>query len=346
MLNQKAYIQDLSNIAELPIPWSELKNKAILITGASGLIGSFLTDVLMYRNEKYDNNLNVIALGRNEADAKIRFEKHFQSGSFLFIKQDISEPIRVDYPIDYIVHGASNANPIAYATDPVGTMITNFLGMNNLLQLAKACKAKRTLYISTGEVYGEPTGENKLGEDYCGYVDIADARSCYPSSKRATETLCASYRHQYDLDIVIARPCHIYGSTFTKSDSRAYAQFIRKAMSNQDIIMKSQGLQLRSYCYVADAVSALLYILFYGEKGQAYNIANKNSHVTIRQLAECIAKVSQQKVRFEIPDEVEKSGYSRVTQAIIDATKLELLGWQAKVGMEDGLERTMKILSS
>lgn len=345
MLGDEIYMQDLSEVAELPIPWSEVKNKSVFITGATGLIGSFLTDLLMYRNEIYDDNIKIIALGRNEDNAKIRFEKHFKSKYFVFINQDISDPIKIDYSAEYVLHAASNANPIAFAMDPVGTMTANFLGMYNLLQYARAYNVKRTLFISTGEVYGESQDGADFKEDYCGHIDYTNPRACYPSSKRAAETLCASFMQQYGMNVVMARPCHIYGATFTKSDSRAFAQFMRKVNSNEDIVMKSEGLQTRSYCYVADAVSALLHILFYGEPGEAYNIANKNSNVTIRQLAECIAKISKRKVRFEVPDEVEKSGYSKVTKAVFDATKLEMLGWQAKIGIQEGLERTIKILS-
>lgn len=346
MLSSQMYRQDLSDMAELPIPWSEVKGKSILITGATGLIGSFLTDVLMYRNEVYNDNIKVVALGRNADYAKERFGKYFQEEFFLFVQHDICEPIPIDFPVDYILHGASNANPIAYTLDPVGTMKTNFVGMYNLLQYAKICSAKRTLYISTGEVYGESEDGANFVEDYCGYIDFTNSRACYPSSKRATETLCASFIQQYGIDAVVARPCHVYGATITKSDNRAFAQFIRNAISNEDIVMKSQGLQMRSYCYVTDAVSALLYILFYGESGQAYNIANKNSNVTIRQLADLIAKTSKRIVRFEVPDEVEKMGYSKVTRAVFDATKLEGLGWQANVGIKEGIERSLKILSS
>ncbi len=345
MLKNKTYIKDLSELAELPVPWHEIKNKSILITGATGLIGSFLTDVLMYRNEKYGDNIKVITLGRNEDNARKRFEKHFQNELFLFLKQDISEPIRVSCAIDFVVHGASNATPLAYFSDPTGTMITNFLGMYNLLRYARSSNVKRTLYISSGEVYGENDSKASLSEDDYGYVDITTPRSCYPSSKRATETLCASFISQYNLDIVIARPCHVYGATFTKSDNRAYAQFFRRAISNHDITLKSMGLQRRSYCYVSDAVSALFYVLFYGEKGQAYNLANKNSTTTIRQLAESIAMVSKQNVQFELSDEVEKDGCSVVSNAVIDTKKLESLGWKARFSLKDGIERTLQIAS-
>ncbi len=346
MINRELYRQDLFTTAELPLPWSEMRNKSVFITGATGLIGSFFTDLLMYRNEMYDDNIKIIALGRNEAHANGRFEKYLQRDTFEFIKHDISQPLHIDYPADYILHAASNANPIAFTHDPVGTMTANFLGMNHLLHYAKECETKRTLFISSGEVYGESQEGADMAEDYCGFIDYTNPRACYPSSKRATETLCASFSQQYGMDTVIARPCHVYGATFTKADSRVFAQFMRKALSNEDIVMKSEGTQVRSYCYLADAVAALLYILFYGENSQAYNIADKHSNVSIRQLAEFIVKISQKSLRFEIPDEIEQRGYSKVKRAVFDATKLEMLGWQAKVGIEEGLARTMKILST
>ena len=164
----------------------------------------------------------------------------------------------MDIPFDYMVHGASNASPKRYATDPVGTMKSNLGGGSNLLELTKEKKA-RLLYISSGEVYGEGDGSD-FTEDYSGYVDCLNPES-YPSSRMSSETLCVSYKEQYGVDVVIARPCHIYGSDIERDD-RAFAQFLRKAKAGEDILLKSDGSQVRSYCHVDDCASALLYICY------------------------------------------------------------------------------------
>ena len=339
------YFQDLSTIASLSLPWHKIKNKSVLITGATGLIGRVLVDLLMYRNKWNNDNVHVIALSRNEDTIKECFKEYSKNKLFTYVIQDIKNPITIDYFVDYIIHCASNADPVAYATDPVGTMTGNFLGMNNLLQYAKKYNVERTIYLSSGEVYGEIESGQKFIEDNFGYVDYTTSRACYPSSKRATEILCLSYFQQFKVDIIIARLSHVYGPTFTKNDSRVFAQFFRRALAEKDIIMKSNGLQVRSYCYVADAVSALMTLLFCGTPGEAYNVADNNSNISIRQLAEYIASAVGRKVIIKITNDLESKGYSKVETSIFDTSKLESLGWEPKTKIKEGLIKSINILS-
>ena len=253
----------------------ELKDKKILITGANGLIGSAIIDLLNYLNcnEKY--NIKIIAMVRDKQKALSRIKQYENCE---IIEQDITNEIKYDENIDYIIHAASNAHPQAYANDPVGTMLGNFIGVNNILKFAIKHKCKKVEYISSGEVYGEGSEEiESFDENYVGRVKSMDIRSCYPLSKLSAETLCISYSEQYNIQTVIARPCHIYGPTQTEKDSRVSAQFIRNALKKEDIIMKSAGKQLRSYCYVLDCVTGILTILTKGENTNAYNIANKTN---------------------------------------------------------------------
>jgi nucleoside-diphosphate-sugar epimerase len=223
-------------------------------------------------------------------------------------------------------------------------MKANILGLSNLLDFGTKKNIKRVLYVSSGEVYGEGD-KNDFTESYSGYIDYLNSRSCYPASKRAAETLCISYSCQYNTDVVIARPCHIYGPTFTESDNRAFAQFIRNTLAKENVVLKSKGEQYRSYCYVADCVSALLVVLLYGETKNAYNIANKDSNITITELAHYIASVGNRKVVFDIPTNEEQRGYSVISRSVLNAEKLEGLGWQAKYSLSEGIKRTIRILS-
>ena len=302
---------------------SAFQSKSVLVTGASGLIGSAFVDLLMDLN-KQEAGIKVYAISRNSAYAERRFKAYWNDPLFTYLQHDVLDPLSVDAPIDYIVHGASNASPKRYAEDPVGTMKANLWGVANLLELARDKKA-RLLYISSGEVYGEGDGTD-FTETYSGYVNPLNPRSCYPSSKRASETLCVAYKEQFGVDVVIARPCHIYGSDIERDD-RAFAQFLRKAKVKEDIILKSKGQQVRSYCYVVDCASALLYILLKGENGEAYNIANRHSVLSIRQLAEMIASAAGTQVVYDLPSEQESKGYSVIQRAVLDPSKLESLGW-------------------
>lgn len=316
-----------------------LRNKNILITGASGLICSSFIDLLMRYNEQ-GTHISIYAMSRNEKYAHKRFEAYWGNPLFSFICHNVIEPFSLDIPFDYMVHGASNASPKRYATDPVGTMKSNLGGGSNLLELAKEKKA-RLLYISSGEVYGEGDGSD-FTEDYSGYVDCLNPRACYPSSKRASETLCVSYKEQYGVDVVIARPCHIYGSDIERDDL-AFAQFLRKAKAGEDILLKSDGSQVRSYCHVDDCASALLYILLRGINGKAYNIANRDSVLSIKELAELIAQTVGVKIMYDIPSNSESKGYSKVQRAVLDSSLLESLGWRPQISLKEGLRRVLGI---
>jgi nucleoside-diphosphate-sugar epimerase len=345
-IKNKLYQEDLQSVANC-INISTLVNKKILITGATGLIGSFLIDFFVFINQKYKTNISIFALNRNINDIKERFNCYSQQDGLTLISQNICEPLNININFNYIIHAASNAQPKSFTDDPVGTMLANFIGMYNLLEYARTNRTERILYISSGEIYGQGTEDIKgFNENYSGYIDLLNIRSAYPISKRAAETLCICYNNQYKKEVIIARPCHIYGPTAKKNDSRASAQFINDILDDNNIILKSDGLQLRSYCYIADAASAILTILLSGESGSAYNISNKESNITIRELAELIANTSGKKVIFENPSDIEKRGYNPVTKSVLISDKLEELGWHPKYSIENGISRTIKILKN
>ncbi|MED4366402.1 NAD-dependent epimerase/dehydratase family protein [Schinkia azotoformans] len=343
--NNKIYKEDLKTVLMNQIPLEKMKGCNILITGASGLIGSFLVDTLMLINEVYGYDINVFAMSRNKAGLENRFETHIKNRHLNLIQHDVNFPLESDYEFEYIIHAASNAYPDAFSTDPVGTIMGNVWGVYNLLEYARAKGLKRFLFISSGEVYGEGKDEvDSFEESYSGYVDSTNPRSCYPNGKRTAETLCVSYAQQYGIDSIIARPCHIYGPTANSKDNRASSQFVNNVIQNKDIILKSKGLQLRSYCYVADCVSGILTILLKGQTCSAYNIANSNSIVTIREMADVIASISGRKVLSEIPNSTKELGYNPVSKSILNTKKLEGLGWKPIFDINRGLKRTVKIL--
>ncbi|MGL4865839.1 MAG: NAD-dependent epimerase/dehydratase family protein [Cetobacterium sp.] len=326
------------------ILWGNLKNKSILITGASGLIGSRLIEKIIEKNRELKANIKIFALGRVRKKIEDKIGQYSKNKSFEIIEHDIVLPFCLKEEIDYVIHAASNADPMKFSLDPTGTMEANFIGMRNILNLFKGKKTK-ILYISTGEIYGECDGNvEAFDEEYIGKINLLDARSCYPMSKRATETLCISYIKQFQTNVVIARPCHIYGATLQHDDSRFFAQVLRNILNKEDIILKSTGEQKRSYCYVDDAVMALFYILIFGEVGQAYNISNKNSNLKIKEVAELLSKMYKLDLKYEIPEEKEKEGYSKIQQAVLNSKKLEKLGWQAKISFEDGIKKCIDML--
>lgn len=318
-----------------------LREKSIVITGATGLIGSYLIHYLMYLNNFNNLNISVIALCRSEKKARDAFDIYMKNPFFQLLISDVTEPVRLPEHTDFIIHAASPADPLSYSKTPVETMKSNLLGVMYLLEALKNIGHGRMLYISSGEVYGELDGNNEKSEHMSGYVDPMNPRSCYPSSKRAAETLCASYSSEYGVDIVSARLCHVYGPTITSTNSRADAQFLRKAAAKENIVMKSLGLQKRSYCYVGDVASALLTLLALGVSGQAYNVASPSSNITIRTYAETLAELAGVSVEFQLPDSIEEHGYSKISHAVLSADKLCSLGWESKFSLKAGLELTL-----
>lgn len=341
MIQNTLYQEDISRIVALELPWEMLSDKRVLITGATGMLGSVITDVLMSLNM----NINVVAMSRSESKARDILSENFDKSNFEFLCHDVNRPLDHYGDFDYIIHAASNTHPIQYSTDPIGTMASNIIGTYNLLEYAAKHHTRRFLFLSSVEIYGENRGDTeKFDENYCGYINCNTVRAGYPESKRAGEALCQAYIRQKNMDIVIPRLCRLYGPSMLKSDSKAISQFIKKSVAGEDIVLKSNGTQLYSYSYAADAASAVFTILFKGVCGEAYNIADGNSDIFMRELAQTLADITGTKVAFEIPDDVESAGYSKATKAILDSTKINALGWKPFYKIKNGLERTVTIL--
>ena len=347
LYSSELYMKDLAETALLPFSWDKLVGSSIAISGGTGMIGSFLIDVLMYRNEHYNACTDVYVLGRNEEKARARFQKYSEDEHFHFVKQDINEPIMdagLNH-VDYVIHAASNTHPVAYASDPIGTISANVIGTDNLLAWAARLECKRFVFLSSVEIYGENRGDTEqFDEAYLGYIDCNTMRAGYPESKRTGEALCQAYRKQKGLEVVIPRLSRVYGPTMLMSDTKALSQFILKGVHGEDIVLKSQGTQKFSYSYVADAVSGILKIMLDGVDGEAYNVASDDSDIMLKDLAGILADLGGSKVVFELPDATEAAGYSTATKAMLAVGKLKSLGWKSAYDMKRGLGNTVAIL--
>lgn len=324
---------------------SGFNGKKILITGSNGLICSAVADVLMCAVEEKIIETELYLAGRNEQRFRERFGQFCEKPYIHFVHYNALEPVNFEFQADYIIHGAGNAHPNAYVKEPVETLLGNVQGVHEILSYARKHQCRRVLYISSSEVYGGKEGREPYHEDDYGFIDILNPRACYPSGKRAAETLCACYGAQHGLDVVIVRPGHIYGPTMTRQDSRAFAQFARNVLAGEDIVMKSAGSQLRSYCYTTDCAAAILTVLLEGTSGEAYNISNRDSIVSIRQLAEAFAAASGRQVIFEKASDREQAGYNLMDNSSLNSDKLESLGWQGSYNINEGVVEMLKSMS-
>ena len=341
------YQEDLDNILSCALPWKELQGKKLLITGASGLIGTVLIDALMKWNRNVKNGITIFAVGRNEQRIKERFSDYLDNLYFKFIRWDVNETADFNVQIDYVIHAASNTHPKAYAGDPIGSIMTNLLGLRNVLDFAHKIQSKRVLFLSSVEIYGKAYREDDVfTEEYCGYIDCNTLRAGYPEGKRAGEALCQAYIEKYDMDIVIPRLSRIYGPTMLLSDSKAMSQFIINCVHDEDIILKSEGKQRFSYTYAADAVEALFFLLLKGKNGEAYNVAQTDYPLTFCELTKLMAASVSRQVVFDLPSDIERKGFSKAMIAVMSSEKIEKLGWKMRNTMDKGLIKTISILKS
>ena len=337
--------EDLERIISADLDWKRFENKTILISGANGFLPAYMVETLLFLVQKgVVQNLKVLALVRNKEKAEKRFPHLLNNKHLQFIIQDVCSPIRLDEPVDFVIHAASQASPKYYGIDPVGTLNANITGTLNLCNLAVNNPVESFLYFSSGEVYGkvDDAVEMVYETDY-GYLDPMNVRSCYGESKRAGETIGVSYMHQYGLPFKVVRPAHTYGPGMELDDGRVFADFVRDIVNNNDIVMHSDGSASREFCYLSDAALAFFKILLQGKNGEAYNMANPACEVTIVELAEKLTQLFPEKRLKVIRKNELVSGYivSKNTRSCMMIEKLQQLGWTPTVNIEDGFYRTI-----
>lgn len=349
-LVRKGVYKDLYEIATSPfIDWEKLKGKTILITGAGGFIGCHLAMALMVRNDLFGDDISIMAHVRNKERAYAKYGDMLKRFDLSLNVSDVTKFINAT-GMDFIIHAASQASNIQFENDPVGTIKANLSGTENVLELAKDNNST-ALIVSSLKVYGAlRTGKDRIFEDDIGVIDHTSYKNCYAIGKRASETLAASYVKQYGMPVKIARPSYIYGAS-SLEDDRVWAQFIANIVRKQDILLKSAGAPLRSFCYVTDTCTALLKIMLDGENATPYNIANPASDVTIRGFAKAACEVFPERDmhlafanKEDEAEPVRDTSPDAPTPEILDSTRLLSLGWQPKVGLHEGIKRAVGIL--
>lgn len=336
--------EDFTAITTSPlINWQAFANANVLITGANGFLPAYMAKTLLNLNTTLlkHSPCRVLALVRNYKHAREVFAPYLDRQDLVLITQDVSESLSLPYPIHYIIHAASPASPRFYKDAPLSVIYPNVLGTINMLNLARTNPVRSILYFSSGEVYGEFAGE--IDENAYGIVDPTSLRSCYAESKRMGENLCIAYGSEYGLPVKIVRPFHTYGPGMKLDDGRVFADFVRSVVMGQDIVLTSSGEAKRSFLYLSDATLAYFLILTKGANNEAYNVANEQGVVSIKELAQIIASLFPEKglkVRFEPPNESYMP--SPILSCDVKTAKLNALGFTPKVSIEEGFSKTIR----
>ncbi len=340
--------EDMEMIAETALPLENLRNATILITGATGLVGSQLVRALACCNRKRNLNLKILLFVRSKEKAHSIYGDLLQRKDLQLVLGDVLDCPETLLPkgqhLDYIIHAASVTASKTMLSCPVDVINISVNGTKNMLALASLHGAKGFLYISSMEMYGQFTQRSQpVTETDLGSLDIMDIRSNYPESKRLCENLCIGYQKQYGLPVYIARLAQTFGAGILPGENRVFAQFARSALNGEDIILHTQGLSEGNYCYSRDMVLGLLTILLRGEAGNAYNVVNEATHTTIADMAQMVATVLANgaiRVKFDIPEE-NLYGYAKDTKMRLSGKKLRSLGWEPSVDLEEAYRRMM-----
>ena len=334
---------DLKTIIAEDLSWEKLKNKTVRITGASGMVGSYMLYVLLMLNDEKHYGIKVDAVMRNanKLPEEIRNREDVN-----VVVADVTKDIPNVGDIDYIIHAASPASPLIMQNQPVETIAANTIGTFKTLELAKEKNAEGYLFISSREIYGQPDeGQEFFYENTYGFVDQLNPRSCYSEGKKAAETMCVCFHEEYGLNTKIARLAHTYGPGMSIYDGRVQADFLKNVYHNEDIVLKSEGTAVRTYTYIADAIAGMYRILLDSED-IVYNIGNEAGKVSIRDLAEILVSIYPErglKLVFDIPEGGTK-GTAPYTLGILSSEKLRKLGWNPKYSVKDGFKRTLEYL--
>ncbi len=299
-----------------------------LVTGATGLIGAALVRALAARGDA------VIAAARNVGKARSMFGA---LKGVEIVEWDVARPLEARVSADCLIHAAAETASRGFVERPVETISTIVDGTRNVLEFARKAHVGKVVFLSTMEVYGVPTVDPVTESDF-GVLDSAAVRSSYPEAKRLAENLCVAYSREYGVDVAIARLTQTFGPGVVRGDTRVFAQFAEAVLEKRDIVLHTEGRTARCYCYIDDAVSAILTLAEKGAAGEAYNVANPETYCTIREMAEMLA-AAHPPTRVVVDHAgAEGRGYAPEFRMRLSTAKLEALGWKPRTGLMEAFE--------
>lgn len=331
-------------IARVKHSLMKFEGKTIFIAGAAGFLPSYLVHTLSYANmQLFKRPSRIICLDNYQTGIPERLRPWEGQKGIKFVKGDVVQPIKQGEHVDYIVHGASIASPVWYRKFPLETIDANVLGTRRLLDLAREHKVTGFLYFSSSEIYGDPPKQYiPTSEDYWGNVSSTGPRACYDESKRLAETICMVYYREFGVPVKIIRPFNVYGPGLRLDDGRVIPDFINDSLKKKPITLLSDGKATRSFCYIADAVAAILLLLVNRAAGEAFNVGNPEE-VSMFKLAKMIDTIAGGAgIRFAKSQDkayLTDNPHRRVP----NINKIQkTIRWTPEIPIAEGLLRTLK----
>lgn len=343
MKKMDKYLQsDISYLIENCKYLNNLDNKTIMITGATGLIGSLLIKTILENNKIKNSNIKVLALCRNKDKFNNIFLDYLNDENLKIILQNMEYEIDIEEKVDYIIHTAAVTQSKLLVQFPVENTMSAILGTKNILEFAKQKKVESMVYLSSMEIYGIFKESNLVSEETLGYLDLKNVRNGYPESKRICEFLCNAYAKEYGLNVKSARLAQTFGAGASLDDTRIFAHIAKSVINNENIVLKTEGLSEGNYCYITDSIDAILTILIKGIAGESYNVANEECHTTIRNMAQMVCeKIANNKIKvvFDIPEDISINGFASDTKMKLSSSKLQKLGWKPTNNLQESYKK-------
>ena len=343
MCSEKELIDEIKELgAQNTAVFGALENKTIFISGATGLIGSTIIKAIATNVP----SAKIVAFVRDENKAKKMFQNYEQN--ILFVTGDIREPIAFDGHVDYVIHAASETSSKAFVEAPVSIIEIALNGTKNMLDFARQKNVQSFVYLSSMEIYGTPSNDDKIFESHGTDLDTMNVRSSYSEGKRLCETLCTAYACQFQVPAKVIRLTQTFGPGVQYNDGRVFADFSRCAIENRDIILHTKGETKRSYLYTLDAVSAILTVLTKGKNAEAYNAANEDTYCSIYEMAQLVAqKIAQGKIQVKVEEtDISSFGYAKTLHMNLDTSKLKALGWKPQTNLGEMFSKTIQSMKA
>lgn len=349
----KILLEDMENIYDRKIDWDIMEGKTVLLTGAYGMLASYITFYISYLNLIKKINVRLVAVVKSQEKFKKKFPEIINCSFVSVVESNLLNPLMINEKVDYIIHAASLASPQYYDTCPVDVLAPNVIGTYHMLNLAFEKKVQGFLLFSTGDIYGNTNGIKDVTENDYGSLDTLDIHNCYSESKRMAETMCKAFLSQYNVPIKIARIWHTYAPTMDiETDSRVFSSFVKNIIEGKDIEMKSDGSGKRSFCYITDAIAGYFSILLYGTVGEAYNVCNSKQYMSILELAEKLVEIYPEENIHVIKKERDRNEHYVENSLLVDSIsvpsekKLQSLGWETQVSVSEGFKRVIDYIRS